>query len=97
MKFLIVFLLIFIHFFSILAKITDNMDGEGPVKVIQSANNIDHSKITAKPLSNITTRTTSPVLQEISTKVVEESQSGTCHLTINNTFILFFHWFVNLV
>ena len=98
MKFLILF---FVHFYLILAKITDNMDGEDPVKVIESVNNVDHSKITAKPNSPSFSSTkipiSSPGPQEISTKSTEEIQSAGCHLLINNQFIFLLHWFVNLV
>ena len=98
MKFLILF---FVHFYLILAKITDNMDGEDPVKVIDSVNNVDHSKITAKPISpsfsSTTIQNTSPGPQEISTKITEAIQSAGCHLFINNQFIFLFHWFINLV
>ena len=96
MKFLILF---FVHFYLILAKITDNMDGEDPVKVID---NVDHSKITAKPISTSfsspTAQNTSPGPQEISTKFTKEIQSGGCHILINDQFMfLLLYWFVNLV
>ena len=96
MKFLILF---FVHFYLILAKITDNMDGEDPVKVIDSVNNVDHSKITTKPMlpsfSSTTAQNTSPGPQEISTKITEEIQSAGCHLFINlfSSFIGLLIWF----
>ena len=94
--------LLFVHFFLILAKITDNMDGEDPVKVIDSVDNVDHSKITVRPIFpsfSITSsiQNTSPGPQEISTKLKEKIQSGGSHLLINNQFIFLFHWFVNFV